>query len=51
MFAGNHIEDLVQDGNRSLEKMFQGPVPDTYWARSLSEIETSDGSVNLVRVG
>jgi len=47
----NRIEDLGQEGNRSLGKMLQGPVRYAVWARSLAELETPDGFVNLVRVG
>jgi len=47
----NQIENLGQKGNRSLGKMLQGPVQDTVWARSLADLETPDGFVNLVRVG
>jgi hypothetical protein len=43
----NGIENLDQDGYRSLENMLR----DTVWARSLSNLETHDGFVNLVRVG
>jgi len=45
----NCVEDLGQEGYRSLGKMLQGPVRDTVWARSLAEMETPDGFVNLVR--
>ena len=47
----NRIEDLRQDGNRSLGKMLQGPVRDTLRAWSLAVLETPDGFMNLVRVG
>jgi hypothetical protein len=46
----NSIEDLGQEKYRSLGKMFQGPVRDTVWIRSLPKLETPDGFVNLVRV-
>jgi len=51
MGAENHVEDLGQEGNRSLGKMFQGPVRDSVRARSLADLKTPDGLVNLVRVG
>ena len=35
----NCIEDLGQEGYRSLVKMLQGPVRYTIWGRSLAEIE------------
>ena len=47
----NRIEDLGQEGNCLLGKMLQGPVWDNVWAWSLVDLETPDGSVNLVRVG
>jgi len=47
----NRIENLGQEGNRPLGKMLQGPVWDTVWARSLADLENTDGFVNLVRVG
>jgi len=50
MSEENHIENLGNEGNRSLGKMLQGPVQDTVWAQSLADVETPDGFVNLVRV-
>ena len=47
----NRIENLDQEGYRSLGKMLQGPVRDTVWARSLADPKTPDGFLNLVRVG
>jgi len=49
--AENHIEDIGEEGNHSLEKMLQCPVRDTFGARSLTDLETPDGFVNLVRGG
>ena len=51
MGAENRIEDLGQEGHRSLGKMLQGPVRDTVRARSLADLETPNGFVNLFRVG
>jgi hypothetical protein len=51
MGAENRVENLGEEGYRSLGKMLQGPVRDTIWARSLADLETPDGSMNLVRVG
>jgi hypothetical protein len=45
------VENLDQEGYRSLGKMLQGSVRYTVWARSLAELETPDGFVNLDRVG
>jgi len=39
----------VRRKNRSLGKMLQGPVRDSVRARRLSDLETPDGFVNLVR--
>jgi hypothetical protein len=47
----NRIEDMGQEEYRSLEKMLQGPVRYTVWARSLADLETPDGFLNLFRVG
>jgi len=51
MGAENHIEDMGEEGNRSLGKMLLGPVRDTVRARSLANRETPDGFVNLVSGG
>jgi hypothetical protein len=51
MGAENRVEDIGEEGNRSLGKMLQRPVRDTVRARSLAELETPDGFVNLVRGG
>jgi hypothetical protein len=45
------VEDLDQEEYRSLGKMLLGSVRYTVWARSLADLETLDGFVNLVRVG
>jgi hypothetical protein len=45
------VEDLDQEEYRSLGKMLQGSVWYTVWARSLADLETPVGFVNLVRVG
>ena len=49
--AENRVEDTGEVGNRSLGKMLQCPVLDTVWARSLAELEISDGFAKLVRGG
>jgi hypothetical protein len=51
MGAKNHVEDTGEEGNRSLGKMLQCPVRYTVRARSLADLETPDGFVNLVRGG
>jgi len=45
------VEDPDEGGYRPLGKMLQGSVRYTVWARSLADLETPDGFVNLVRVG
>ena len=49
--AENRVEDTGEVGNRSLRKMLLCLVRDTVRARSLADLETSDGCVNLVRGG
>jgi len=46
----NSIENPEKEGYRSLGKMLQGSVRYTVSARSLADLETPDGFVNLVRV-
>jgi hypothetical protein len=41
------VEDLNQDGYRSLGKMLQGPTR----GRFLVDLETPDGFLDLIRVG
>jgi hypothetical protein len=47
----NRIEDLGQERYRLLEKIHESPVLYTIWARSLADLETIDGLLNLVRFG
>jgi hypothetical protein len=51
MDESNCVEDLDQEGYRSLGKMFQGSVLYTVWTKSLTDLETPDNFVNLVRCG
>jgi hypothetical protein len=51
MVVEKRVENLGEKRYRSLGTMLQGPVRDTVWARSLAELETPEGFVNLVRVG
>jgi hypothetical protein len=51
MVAEKRVENLGEEGYRSLGKMLQGPVQDTVWDRSLADLENTDGFVRLVRVG
>jgi len=51
MGVDDNVEDLDQEGYRSLGKMLQGSVRYTVLSRSLADLETPDGFVNLVRVG
>ena len=50
MCAENRIEDTGEEVNRSLGKILQFPVRYTVRARSLADLETSDGFVNLIGV-
>jgi len=47
----DRVENLDQEGYRSLWEMLQGPVRDTVRARSLAGFETPDGFLNILRVG
>ena len=49
--AEDRVENLGEEGYHSLRKMLQGPFRDTVWARSLADLNTPDGFLNLVRVG
>ena len=40
-----------QVGYRSLWEMLQSPVRDTVRARSLADLQTTDGFLNLLKVG
>jgi len=44
-------DDQDQEGYRSLWEMLQHPVRDTVRARSLADLETPDGFLNLLRIG
>ena len=50
MGAENRV-DTGDEGNRSSGKMLQCPVRYTVRARSLADLETPDGFVNLVMGG
>jgi len=50
MGAEDRVEVPDEEGYRSLGKMLQRPVRNTVWVRSLGDLETPDGFVNLVRV-
>jgi hypothetical protein len=49
--AEDRVGNLDKKGYRSLGKMLQCPVRDTVMARSLDDLKTPDGFLNLVRVG
>jgi len=51
MGAENRVENTGEEGNCSLVKMLQCPVPYTVEAPSLADFETPDGFVKLVRDG
>jgi len=51
MGAENRIEETGEEVNRSLGKMLQCPVRYTVQTRSLVDLETPDGFVNLIRGG
>jgi hypothetical protein len=45
------VEDLDQQEYRSLGKILQGSVWYAVRARSLADLETPDGFMNLIKVG
>jgi hypothetical protein len=45
------VENLGQNGYRSLGKMLQGPLTYSVCARSRAELETPDDFLNFVRGG
>jgi len=45
------VKNQDQEGHRSLWEMLEIPVRDTVRARSLAYLETTDGFLNLFRVG
>jgi hypothetical protein len=47
----DRVENLDQEGYRSLWEMLQGPVQDTVRPRGLAYLETPDGFLNLIRGG
>jgi len=47
----NCVDNLEQVGYRSLGKLLKGSVRYTVWARSLADLETPVGIVNIVRFG
>jgi hypothetical protein len=49
MGAENRVEDTGEEGNRSLGKVLQCSFRYNVRARSLADLETPDGFVNLVR--
>jgi len=51
MVEDNRVENLDQDGYRLLWEMLQGPVRDNVRTRSLADLETPDGFLNLLSVG
>jgi hypothetical protein len=51
MGVENRIENLGEEEYRSLGKMLQGLLRETDWTRSLAYLKTSDGFLNLVKIG
>jgi hypothetical protein len=51
MGANNRIENLTEEGCRSLVMILQGPVRDTIWARGLADLKIPDDILTLARVG
>ena len=49
MGAEEGVENVDQEGYRSLWEMLQGPVRDTVLVRNLAGLETPNGFLNLVR--
>jgi len=47
----DRVENVDQDGYRSLWEIFQRPLWETVRARSLADFETPDGFLNLLKVG
>jgi hypothetical protein len=47
----DRIENLDKNGYRSPWEILQGPVRVTVWPRSLADLETPDGFLNLLGVG
>jgi hypothetical protein len=51
MGAENRVKHSGQEGYRSLGKTLQGPIQNTVWARNLTDHETRDDFLSLMRVG
>ena len=47
----NRVENLDQEGYRSLWEMLKSPVRDTVRVRSLADLDPPDGFLNLLTVG
>jgi hypothetical protein len=51
MGAENRVEDMGEEGNRSVGEVLHNPVRDTVRATGIADLETPDGCVNLFRGG
>jgi hypothetical protein len=51
MAEENSVKNQDKEGYRSLWEMLQSPVRDTIRARSLADLDTSGGLLNLLCVG
>jgi hypothetical protein len=49
MCAEYRVDDMSEEGNHPIRKIFQCPIRNTVRVRSLANLETNDGFVNLVR--
>jgi len=47
----DRVKNQDQEGYRSLWEMLQSPVRDTVRARSLADLQTTDGFLNFLRAG
>jgi hypothetical protein len=50
MGVENHVKNPDEEEYRSLGKILSGPVWNSIWAPSSSNLETPDSFVNLIRV-
>ena len=49
MSVENRVEDMGEEGNRSIGKMLQFPVRDTVRTWSLAALDSRDGFMDQVR--
>jgi hypothetical protein len=51
MGAENRVKEMGEEGKHSFGKMLQCPIRYIFLARSVADLETRDGFVNLVKGG